>query len=156
MKLTKSGEYAVRCVVYLAQQPEGSLSPLEDISRVQEVPKHLSAKVLQTLARGGIVKSSRGTGGGYTLARPAGEITLLNVIECIEGPICLNYCLKDGECLRQENPLRSESCPIHNVWEEAQNKFREVLGSYKIDELARKTACPLDNRGYGIYNVKKV
>ena len=150
MKLTRSGEYAVRCVVYLAQQPQGSLCLLEDISKIQEVPKHLSAKILQTLVKGNIVKSSRGTGGGYTLAKPADEITLLEVIECIEGPICLNYCLKDDECLKQNSPSKTECCPIHTVWMEAQNKLREVLGSYKMDELARNTACTLDNRGYGI------
>ncbi len=129
MKLTKAGDYALRCILYLAKQPEGTVSLLSSICKSQASPKFLTAKVLQRLSQGGIVKSSRGAGGGYMLAKPASEISVLDVIECVEGPICLNYCTNTSECERES------SCPIHLVWKEAQEKLKETLSSYNFENL---------------------
>jgi Rrf2 family protein len=124
-------------MIYLAQQPIGSVSLLEDISNAQEVPKYLTAKVLQTLVKGDIIRSSRGVGGGYALARPASKISLLDVVECIEGPIYLNTCLQNEECSKEKKSLKDRVCPVNNVWREARTKLRDVLHSHKIDVLAK-------------------
>ncbi len=146
MKLTRSGEYAIRCMIYLAQQPQGSVCLLEDISEAQEVPKYLTAKVLQTLVKADIIKSSRGVGGGYALAKSASQISLLDIVECIEGPIYLNACTHNKECQRQKKSSQDKLCPVNKVWEEAQATLREVLHSHKIDDLARKA---MDDNGGG-------
>jgi len=132
MKLTRAGEYAIRCVLYLAKQPKGSVSLLGDICEKEDSPKFLTAKVLQRLVQGGILHSSRGAGGGYSLAKDSKKISMLDVVECIEGTLCMNDCLREGGC------DIIEKCSVHPVWTEAQNKFREVLASYNFYILANR------------------
>ncbi|MBI5469158.1 MAG: Rrf2 family transcriptional regulator [Deltaproteobacteria bacterium] len=132
LQLTRDGEYAVRAVVFLASQPEGKVSLINEISEVQEVPKSYLSKIMQHLTRAGLVKSRRGARGGFTLARPAGSITLREAIEAVEGPIFLNVCLiKKGEC------HRDDLCPVHPVWKEAQKKLMEVLDGKTLADLVR-------------------
>ncbi|MFQ5645670.1 MAG: RrF2 family transcriptional regulator [bacterium] len=131
MQLTRAGEYAIRCVLYLSQREKGTVSLLEDICKAQDSPRYLSAKVLQTLVRGGIVKSTRGAGGGYCLAQPSSNISMLQVIECVEGPLFLNFCLRQrGEC------EHDRGCQLYPIWGEAQTKLKEVLSYYTFDKLA--------------------
>lgn len=132
LQLTRDGEYAVRAVVFLAAQPEGKVSLINEISEVQEVPKSYLSKIMQHLTRAGLVKSRRGAKGGFTLARPAGSITLREAIEAVEGPIFLNVCLiKKGEC------HRDDLCPVHPVWKEAQKKLMEVLDGKTLADLVK-------------------
>src|SRR5512147_1501351 len=112
MKLTRGGEYAIRGVLYLAQQNDGKVNMLSAIAKAQDVPPRFLAKIFQALAKAGIVKSHRGAKGGFSLARPASDVTLKDVIEAIEGPLFLNVCLAvPGECSREA------LCPIHSVWD---------------------------------------
>jgi Rrf2 family protein len=132
MKLTRGGEYGIRGVLYLAQQDDGKVSMLSAIAKAQDVPPRFLAKIFQGLAKAGIVRSHRGAKGGFSLARPAAEITIKDVIEAIEGPICLNVCLvRPGEC------TRDKICPMHAVWEEAQEKMMDVLARAKFADLAK-------------------
>lgn len=132
LQLTRDGEYAVRAIQYLASQPEGKISLVNEISEVQDVPKSYLSKIMQHLTKAGLVRSRRGAKGGFTLARPAGQITLRETIEAIEGPIHLNVCLiKKGEC------PRDEVCPVHPIWKEAQRKLFEILDSKTMADLVR-------------------
>lgn len=132
MKLTRGGEYGIRGVLYLAGQDDGKISMLSAIAKAQDVPPRFLAKIFQALAKAGVVKSHRGAKGGFSLARPASEITIKDVIEAIEGPIYLNVCLMgDGEC------SRDKICPMHEVWEEAQEKMMGVLARANFADLAR-------------------
>src|SRR5512147_2407523 len=131
MKLTRGGEYAIRGVLYLAQQNDGKVSMLSAIAKAQDVPPRFLAKIFQALAKAGIVKSHRGAKGGFSLARPAGEITVRDVIEAIEGPVTLNICLVgEGEC------ARDHFCPVHSVWESAQEKMLGILSQANFGDLA--------------------
>lgn len=132
LQLTRDGEYAVRAVVFLAAQPEGKVSLINEISEEQEVPKSYLSKIMQHLTRAGLVKSRRGAKGGFMLARPAASITLRETIEAVEGPIYLNVCLiRKGEC------HRDDLCPVHPVWKEAQKKLVEVLDSKTMADLVK-------------------
>lgn len=132
MKLTRGGEYGIRGVLYLAQQNDGKVSMLSAIAKAQDVPPRFLAKIFQALAKGGVVKSHRGAKGGFSLARPASEITIKDVIEAIEGPIHLNVCLiGEGEC------VRDKICPVHAIWEEAQDRMMGVLGQANFADLAK-------------------
>ncbi len=132
MKLTRGGEYGIRGVLYLAGQDDGKISMLSAIAKAQDVPPRFLAKIFQALAKAGVVKSHRGAKGGFSLARSASEITIKDVIEAIEGPIYLNVCLMgDGEC------SRDKICPMHEVWEEAQEKMMGVLARANFADLAR-------------------
>jgi Rrf2 family transcriptional regulator, iron-sulfur cluster assembly transcription factor len=133
MELTRKGEYAIRGIIYLAQQPPGKMALISEIAAAAGVPQTFLAKIFQSFAKLGFVNSYRGTGGGFTLARPASRITLRQVVEAVEGPILPNRCLmSDAEC------DRGEHCMVHPVWRKVQNQVVEVLDSVTIEELARK------------------
>jgi len=132
MKLTRGGEYGIRGVLYLAKQAEGKVSMLSAIAKDQEVPPRFLAKIFQALAKAGLVKSHRGAKGGFSLAKPAAEISVRDVIEAIEGPLRLNVCLvAEGEC------QRDQFCPVHSVWGRAQEQMIGVLGQANFGDLAR-------------------
>ena len=132
MKLTRGGEYGIRGVLYLAQQEDGKVSMLSAIAKTQDVPPRFLAKIFQALAKAGVVKSHRGAKGGFSLARPASDITVRDVIEAVEGPVLLNVCLAaPGEC------ARDTICPMHSIWSEAQDKMMAVLAKSNFAELAK-------------------
>lgn len=130
MELTRKGEYAIRGIIYLAQQPPGKISLVSEVAEATDVPVAFLAKIFQSFAKLGIVSSMRGTGGGFTLGRPAGEITLREVVEAVEGPIIPNRCLMGGGC------DRIEGCSVHPVWRKVQVQVEQILDDITIAELA--------------------
>lgn len=105
MILTRSADYALRALIHLAQCPPGQAQRLETIAQSQRIPPALLSKLLQTLVRGGVLRSQKGYGGGYLLACEAAAVTLRQVVELIDGPFCVFECLVDesfceqcGEC----------------------------------------------------------
>src|SRR6516165_5785541 len=87
MKLSFAATYALRAVVYMAAQKETRSVSSQEIAKKRELPERFLLKVLKPLVSAGILQSVRGPGGGYRLARPATKITLLEVIEAVDGPI---------------------------------------------------------------------
>jgi Rrf2 family transcriptional regulator, iron-sulfur cluster assembly transcription factor len=135
MGLTNKGEYAVRGIIYLAQQPPGRMVLVSEIASAAEAPQSFLAKIMQQFTRMNLVQSSRGTGGGFTLARPASEITLREVVEAVEGPIIVNRCiLGTGIC------SRDGCCQVHQVWRNIQRHIVESLDGVTIEELAQKAS----------------
>ncbi|KPK70108.1 hypothetical protein AMJ71_09290 [candidate division TA06 bacterium SM1_40] len=135
MRLTRGADYGIRCILYLAKQGGERAVLLRDISQAEEVPQSFLAKIFHTLGKAGLVKSRRGANGGFFLARPADRITLRELIEALEGPIALNMCLiREGEC------DRSDVCPVHPVWVEAQERMLEVLERATVAQLVEKSA----------------
>ncbi|HEX9591845.1 MAG TPA: Rrf2 family transcriptional regulator [bacterium] len=137
MRLTKAGDYAMRGLIYLARQPQGEVVLVSEIAHAMYVPESFLAKIFQSLAKAGLVRSHRGYGGGYSLNRPPVAITLLEVIECVEGPIVFNDCTDPNghlEGLGEHNC--SESCVAQAVWLEAQAAVREILEAKTMEELA--------------------
>jgi Rrf2 family transcriptional regulator, iron-sulfur cluster assembly transcription factor len=132
MELTRKGEYAIRGIIYLAQQPPGRVSLVSEIAAAAEVPQTFLAKIFQSFAKLGLVTSSRGTGGGFVLARPASAITLREVVEAVEGPIIPNRCLMAGASCDRGGP-----CNVHDVWRRVQTEVVLILDSVTIEELAR-------------------
>jgi Rrf2 family protein len=131
MQLTNAGEYAVRAMLSMALQPKGTVSTILDVAREGDIPLPFLRKIVPLLTRSGYLHSSRGIGGGISLAKEADAITLLDVVEAIEGPMMLNNCLLEPTmCHRQPY------CAVHLVWREAQEKLKETLGRYSIAELA--------------------
>jgi Rrf2 family protein len=135
MQLTRAADYAVRVMVHLAGCPAGTRATRDALAAGGDVPEHFLSKILQALSRSGLITSQRGMAGGYTLARPAEEVTLLNVVEAIEGPIVLNICLAGGSGCE-----RGDWCPVHTVWMKAQEALTSVLGGVTIASLARQAA----------------
>jgi Rrf2 family protein len=130
MELTRKGEYAIRGIIYLAQQPPGQVALISEIAAAAEVPQSFLAKIFQSFAKQGLVHSSRGTGGGFTLARPATAITLREVVEAVEGPILPNRCLLGAPC------DRGGKCLVHGVWQQVQSQVVNILDEVTIASLA--------------------
>lgn len=134
MELTRKGEYAIRGIVYLAGKPLDKVCLLSEIAAAVDVPPTFLAKIFQQFSKIGLVKSFRGTGGGFMLGRPPEEITLLEVVEAVEGAIIPNRCVvKPTDC------ERSGFCNVHPVWKKVQGEVRGVLAGVTLLELADKT-----------------
>jgi Rrf2 family transcriptional regulator, iron-sulfur cluster assembly transcription factor len=134
MQVTRAGEYAVIGLLYLAKQPPQRMVMIDEISEAEGVPKSFLAKIFQSLAKSGFVRSHRGAGGGFSLAKPAGEITLLQVLHCIEGVFALQKCVTDEpECV--VSTTRMSSCTLCAVFTEAQNRVNEVFARTTLTDL---------------------
>lgn len=131
MRLTTTGEYAIRAVLHLASQPLGSTVPIADVASAQEIPENYLRKIVGLLTRSGLCASVRGVAGGIRLSKSAEMITLLDVVEAAEGKISLNACLLGPNMCH-----RTPWCAVHIVWCEAQQKIREILQKKTIAELA--------------------
>jgi len=131
MELTRKGEYAIRGIVYLATQPADQICLLSDIAGAVDVPQTFLAKIFQQFSKIGLVRSYRGTGGGFVLGRPPEKITLLEVVEAVEGPIVPNRCVAgEGEC------SRTTTCNVHPVWVNVQGQVRDILVKTTLKDLA--------------------
>ncbi|MDD5168166.1 MAG: Rrf2 family transcriptional regulator [Syntrophales bacterium] len=131
LHITRRGDYAIRGMVYLAGQQADKVTLLSDMAAAIDVSPAILAKIFQHLNKVGLVSSYRGTGGGFMLGRPAESITLLEIVEAVEGPIILNRCLiAKGTC------SRDALCPVHPVWGRVQEKMRSMLRDVTLKELA--------------------
>lgn len=133
MHVTREGDYGIRSVLYLARQPYKKVSFVNEISEEYKIPRSFLAKILQKLVKGKIVRSYRGVKGGFSLAKPAREITVLEVLEAIEGKLTMNLCLGDK---RKCN--FSKHCPSHLLWANVQSKVIDSLKRANFEELARQ------------------
>ncbi len=133
MVITRATEYAIRTIVYLAQQPKSEIVLKKDICRTQNVTPAFLTKILQPLIKAGIVSSQRGVGGGFLLARDPDKITLLDILQAEEGELKLNHCLVDDDACH-----RDSYCSAHEVWHEAQKEMVQVLEKYSIVELVHR------------------
>ncbi len=130
MELTRKGDYAIRGIVYLAEKPMDKISLLSEIAAAVDVPQTFLAKIFQQFSKSGIVKSFRGTGGGFLLARTPDKITLLEVVEAVEGPLLINRCMVGpGEC------ARDSFCTVHPVWRNVQDRIRTMLSEVTLKDL---------------------
>ena len=131
MQITRASDYAVRVMIHLAGLPAGSKVRQSQLSKATDVSGHFLSKVLQQLVRSGLIWSQRGSGGGFGLAVPATSVSLLEVVEAIEGPVRLNQCIEEGPSCE-----RKSWCPAHHVWAEAQAAIVNVLGAASMASLA--------------------
>ena len=133
MKLTRASEYAIRCVLYLATRAGAEIISRREVAEAMDIPNHFLGKIVQSLSRAGILEITQGARGGYRLLERPCDISLLAVIEAMEGGIYLNQCL-----LREKSCERSHFCAVHQVWEEARQALRGVLAKADFATLARK------------------
>ena len=110
MQITRQADYAVRAVLYLADKGEQRVAT-STIAQQQRIPPSFLAKIISQLSIAGLLHTSRGARGGVTLARDPKEITLLEVVEAIDGPIQLNECVvSPGSC------SFTKGCPMRPIW----------------------------------------
>jgi Rrf2 family protein len=129
MKLSRTSQYAVIALVHLARQ-DGKVVASHDIARAAALPERFLLKVLYPLVRAGMLYSLKGPTGGYRLARPAKNITLLNVIEAVDGPIAGNAGARDdtGALARR----------LQAVFDLVAAEVRRCLARVTVADLAKK------------------
>lgn len=134
--MTRAGEYALRSLRFLASQSEGRWFVVQEIAEGEDIPPQFLAKVMQRLTQTGLVHSSSGKTGGYRLARPAGDVSLAEVVVAMEGPLALNACLLyPNEC------RFSKECRLHSIWGEAQEAMLGVLKKYTLSHVVQKASA---------------
>ena len=124
MQITKQADYALRAVIYLARLDEGQKASTREIAKEQQIPPSFLAKIVSQLSLAGLITTARGARGGVSLSRDPQEISILDVVEAIDGPILLNECTKDPNTC----PFGSD-CPLHRIWCEAQHDLHERLST---------------------------
>jgi len=137
MQITRQADYAVRAVLYLAEQGENGRAPTSRIAQEMRIPPSFLAKIVSQLSVAGVVQTSRGARGGVSLARAPKDINLLEVIEAIDGPITLNECVPDRSAC-----VFGDDCPVHDIWCETQTKLVEQLGKADFGALLHKNGRP--------------
>jgi len=130
MRLSKQEGYALRIALDLARY---SASPLKDIARRQNIPLPYLGKIVQALARGGVVRTERGPHGGVRLARAPSTITMRQVIEAAQGPIALSRCLIEPE---HDCPVNNANCPVRRVTSRLQAIVTQELDRVTLADLA--------------------
>ncbi len=132
MIYSRSSEYAIRAFVHLAQVPDGKFAMVKQIAADEEIPAHFLAKILQQLARKGLLKSSKGPTGGFSLRRPSGEIRLLDIVEALDGLTEYQNCASGLSECSDEMP-----CAMHDSWKALRSRIMDYLGRNTIADLAK-------------------
>jgi len=127
-------EYALQAVMYLALKPENESTSIKELAETLHIPFHFLGKILQRLVRKGLLRSLKGPTGGFRLALPPERITLLQVIEAIDGPGLQKSCILGfPEC------SSSSPCALHNEWAASRDAINAMLTSRSISEMAHST-----------------
>ena len=132
MQITKQADYAVRAVQYLSELEEGVLASTSRIAADRKIPSSFLAKIIAQLSVAGILQTSRGARGGVRLAKEPQEISLLEVIEAIDGPLALN------SCVHQHPNCELEDCAVRPVWAEIQEGLVSKLKASTFDQFKKK------------------
>jgi Rrf2 family protein len=130
LRLTKKADYGLMALKYLAEQADGSAHSAKDIAEAYHIPPQLLAKILQTLAKAGLLVSHAGTNGGYALSRGAKEISAFEVIRAIDGPLFITSCITiHGSC------DLAGHCTIKEPLRKVNDSIKELLSAISISDL---------------------
>lgn len=133
MKLSTKGQYGTRLLLDLALHQGEAPIPLKDVARRQQISLQYLEHLVTPLAAAGLVRTSRGPGGGVGLAKQPHQIKLSEVIAALEGSITPVECVNNPETC-----TRSELCATRDIWDELNRAMNEVLESTTLDDLAER------------------
>jgi Rrf2 family iron-sulfur cluster assembly transcriptional regulator len=135
VKLSTKGRYAVMALVDLASQSDGRPVALADIAERQEISLSYLEQLFAKLRRGGLVRSVRGPGGGYLLARAASETRISDAILAVDEPIRATRCKSGSSAGCRSNKSR---CLTHDLWEELGNQIHVFLSSVSLADVCNR------------------
>lgn len=133
MQITRQADYAVRAVLYLARKKDQRIAT-SMIAEEQHIPPSFLAKIISQLSIAGLLHTSRGARGGVTLARDSKEITMLEVVEAIDGPIQLNECVDNASACSF-----TTDCPMRPIWCDAQEDLVNRLRNTNFADMMIKS-----------------
>ena len=122
--------YAIRAVCHIGHLPPGTKVQVKEISEALDIPQAFLSKILQDLARKGVLTSTKGPGGGFKLNCSPEDCSLYSLVEAVEGPMA------EGECLLGLSPCGDETkCPVHDTWKDIQDAFLERMMSTSVMDV---------------------
>ncbi len=130
MKLSTKGRYGTRAMIDIALYKESGSTLLKDISSRQGISLKYLDHILSSLRKAGLIKNVRGKGGGYSLTRPAAQITLCDIIEAVEGTLSPVECVDNPEYCK-----KTSTCSAHDVWVKVRESIEDVLRSTSLQSL---------------------
>jgi len=149
LRLTSAADYAIRAMIHLACLPDGGVALRSEIAEAQYIPTSFMAKILRSLVRARLLRSSRGVNGGFSLARPAADINMLEIVEAIEGPLALTDCVPSPTGCGW-----AMDCPASAVWLKVQDAMKATLKATTLEDLVstprRNGRVSGNNRGEGL------
>lgn len=129
--MSAKAEYAVRAMVQLATVPSGTLVKTDDLAQAQGIPPQFLVDILTNLRTDRLVRSHRGREGGYELARPGSEISIADVLRCIDGPLASVRDIGLGEL-----PYSGATVALTDVWRALRASMRSVLEETTVADVA--------------------
>ena len=130
LKIKRETDYAVRCIAYLAAN-KGRVVEQGEIARAMRIPRTFLAKILQKLAKAGLVTSFLGASGGFKLSRAPARITLHDVIVATEGPVAMNLCTVNRKAC-----ALGRTCKVHPFWVEVRAEVEKLLTRIDFEKIA--------------------
>jgi Rrf2 family protein len=132
MIYSRSAEYAIRAFVNLSQVPEGKYAMVKNIAKQEGIPSHFLAKILQQLARKGLLRSSKGPTGGFVLNRTPDEVTLMDIVQSLDGLGDYERCASGlAEC-NDKQP-----CGMHDAWDALRSRIIGYLNTTSIADISQ-------------------
>ena len=131
MKLSTTTRYGLRALTDLCGQEGDDPVSVADIARRQGIPLNYLEQLFSRLRRGGVLTSVRGAQGGYRLARPAGEISIAQVVEALGEPIVFGDCQTEGGC------ANAPTCPTFSLWRRVKGSVDEILAETTLEDIMR-------------------
>ncbi|MFB3828162.1 MAG: Rrf2 family transcriptional regulator [Bryobacteraceae bacterium] len=132
MIYSRSAEYAIRAFVYLAQVQEGKYAMVKNIAESEQIPAHFLAKILQQLARKGMLRSSKGPTGGFAMRTAPADVKLLDIVEALDGLAAYQKCASGLSECSDEVP-----CSMHDSWVALRGRIMDYLGQNSIADLVK-------------------
>jgi Rrf2 family protein len=139
LQLRNQVEWTLHCCSILSGLPEGRYLPTKALAELHGVPKEYLSKALQALSQAGLVESTLGPSGGYRLAKPPKQISFLDIVEAVEGPLSTFVCANirnNNPCL-PKNHRSSDTCAIARVMWDADEAWRDKLRNTTLADLAK-------------------
>ena len=147
MQLSTRARYGFRALLELASRWGDGAVPLKEVAKCQDISLKYLEQLFARLRAAGLVKGVRGTGGGYVLAHPPGEITLANVFHVLEGSLALVECVDEPGVCRQ-----SAGCVTRDLWTEMRNATEAILRAQTLSDLVERRSAK-QQRGVAMYEI---
>jgi len=133
MLLSKSCEYGLRAAIYLTSLQQDGYVSVRELGNALDISPHFLTKIFQKMTHAGLMRSFRGPNGGVALARPAGKITLRELVVAIDGPELFTECILGLPGCGQRTP-----CPLHESWTAVRMEMETMFGSETLEVFAEK------------------
>ena len=134
LRLSKKADYALMAMKHLAMRPDTASASAREIAEQYDIPVELMAKVLQRLARRGLLTSHQGTRGGYRLSRPSQTISVADIIQAIDGPVTVTACSSEDE-----NCGQFSKCSVRDPLWRIKDRILSALATCSLQEVAAET-----------------